>query len=66
MTSDRRIQAGSGQHDAPRGALELADDAELEEIELLAELMILANRAGPSASVREIDHALGLTRADLP
>ncbi len=60
------MQAGSGQRGAPVGALELADDAELEEIELLAELMILANRAGPSAAVREIDHALGLTRADLP
>lgn len=51
---------------AEAAGAELADhtaarqQTELEEIELLAELMILANRAAAKAPAYEIDQALGL------
>jgi len=42
------------------GRLSPREQTELEEIELLAELMILANRASAKAPDYEIDQALGL------
>jgi hypothetical protein len=42
------------------GRVSPGDRTELDEIELLAELMILANKATAKAQTDEIDQALGL------
>ena len=58
MQHDRLSDAGGLEPSADR--LTPGERTELEEIELLAELMILANRAPVKAASDEIDEALGL------